>query len=100
MYSTDASKLLEENRKLKKENDLGYQFNSALIMVIIIGLIVSFCCINGLKKELNKTKSKLNMYEIMYNEVVNTREYKAVVACRQEDFWKIECLDFELNERK
>ena len=25
MYSTDASKLLEENRKLKKENDLGYQ---------------------------------------------------------------------------
>ena len=100
MYGKDVSDLLKENRKLKKENDLCYQFNLALIllMLLILAFSFSYCC--KIQNEQNRIKSKLQMYQLMYDEVVNTKEYKAVVACKQEDFWKLECLDFELNERK
>lgn len=96
----NTNELIAENKMLKRENTIATYFNTFLIIAIIIGLIVAIGIIKAQSDEIVKLKASNIQYSIFVDEIKSTKEIQAIDKCRDEDFWKAECLAYELNERK
>lgn len=96
----NTNELIAENKMLKKENTIAIYFNTFLIVVITISLIVSTGIIKAQSDEIVKLKASNIQYSIFVDEIKSTKEAQAIDKCKNEDFWKAECLAYELNERK
>lgn len=68
-------------------------YKKHLYFAINILVILLFCLSLLLLYNIKKVKSLKNDL----NQIKNSKEYKAVILCGTEDYWKIECLAEELN---
>lgn len=101
MTLTDYEKRLQERmKKLEKDNEIAYMFNSLLIIITIISVIVAVVSFNSAKIKGDFYKNQINQYKIFYDDYSNSKEYNAIQKCKNEKFWKAECIAYELNERR
>lgn len=101
MTLTDYEKRLQERmKKLEKDNEIAYMFNSLLIVITVIAVIVAVVNYKNAKFYKSFYTSQIKQYEFFVENFKATKEYKAIEKCQSEDFWKAECIVYELNERK
>jgi len=101
MTLTDYEKRLQERmKKLEKDNEIAYMFNSLLIVITVIAVIVAVVNYKNAKFYKSFYTSQIKQYEFFVENFKASKEYKAIEKCQSEDFWKAECIAYELNERK
>lgn len=101
MTLTDYEKRLQERmKKLEKDNDTAYMFNSFLIMITVISVVVAVVSFNTAKFKGDYYKNKIKQYQFYVDDIKASKEWKAIDKCKGEDFWKAECIAYELNEGK
>lgn len=88
-------------RRLKKENELAFWFNSFLIILLLIVLAISVFKVSILNNSLQKSENKVKQYQIYVDDVINTDEFKAVQKCKDGagERWMAECIACELELR-
>lgn len=97
-YNTDY--LREKIGRLKKDNDIAYRFNTFLILLSVIAIIAAVVNYKNAKFYKSFYTSQIKQYEFFVENFKASKEYKAIEKCQSEDFWKAECIAYELNERK
>ena len=96
-YNMIYNKREQEWLKKYEEQD---KINVYLIICLILSIIVSIYFTHKISLENFKLKQQINQYKIFYNDYSSSKEYNAIQKCKNEDFWKAECIAYELNERK
>lgn len=101
MTLTDYEKRLQERmKKLEKDNEIAYMFNSLLIVITVIAVIVAVVSFNSAKLKGDFYKNQIKQYQFYVDDMKASKEWKAITKCKNEDYWKAECIAYELNERK
>ena len=88
-------------KRLQRENNLGFTFNSILMAIIILGFAFSVIRITTLNQKIAIKDNKINQYQMYIDDVINTDEFKAVEKCREGvgEVWMAECIACELELR-
>lgn len=89
-------------RRLKRESDLGFTFNSILMIIIMVIFVFSVLKIASLNNKLYLKENKIKQYQMYIDDVINTDEFRAVQKCRDGagERWMAECIACELDMRK
>ena len=89
-------------RRLKRENDLSFTFNSILMIIILVIFVFSVLKIASLNNKLYLKENKIKQYQMDIDDVINTDEFRAVQKCRDGagERCMAECIACELDMRK
>lgn len=69
----NTNELIAENKMLKKENIMATYFNTVLMLIVIIGLIVSIGIIKAQNDEIVALKASNAQYSIYVDDIKSTK---------------------------
>ena len=89
-------------KRLQRENNLGFTFNSILMAIIILGFAFSVIRITTLNQKIVIKDNKIKQYQMYIDDVINTDEFKSVQKCKDGagERWMAECIACELELTK
>lgn len=98
-----------ETKLIAKENEFADDLRRVkgdmkvfIMASLLIGILIGyswhyFATKNYLEQEIEKHKAKIVYAENKLTEFMQTKEFKAVNKCNEENHWKAECIAWELN---
>lgn len=90
----------EREQEWLKRYEVQDKINVYLTIFIVLIIFISIYFIQKTSSENYRLKQQINQYKIFYDDYSNSKEYNAIQKCQNEDFWKAECIAYELNERR
>ena len=89
-----------EQEKLIKEMCLDTKSAGIAVWLtaIAIGIFLGyFWHYMAVKDIITKQNALIQRYEIAYEDLKNTKEMQAIAKCNDSEYWKAECIAWELN---
>jgi hypothetical protein len=90
----------EENEKMLKSvyedehSKIFFYIFTSILLGIFIGYFWHYC---STQPQINKLKKQNELYQIQYDTYINSPEKMAIDKCSTEDYWRADCLAWELN---
>ena len=92
-----------EQEKLIKELCLDKTSAGVFVWVtaILIGVFLGYAwCWSAMKGTVNQQNAQILQYKIYVDDVKSSKEWQAIDKCKDGDYWKAECIAWELNNAK
>lgn len=97
---SEEQKLLLENQALRKQiRDMQLDEQSAsfcrVFFLILLGIILGYSW--HYIQTINRMTAIEHQYKFYQENILESKEYKAIDKCKKEDYFKAECIAFELE---
>lgn len=97
---SEEQKLLLENQALRKQiRDMQLDEQSAsfcrVFFLILLGVFLGYFW--HFTQTEHRVKALENQYKIYKESIVESKEYQAITKCSNEDYFKADCIAFELE---
>ena len=97
---SEEQKLLLENQALRKQiNDMLLDEKSAsfcrVLFLILLGVILGYSW--HYIQTINRMTVLETQYKLYRESIIESKEYQAITKCSNEDFFKADCIAFELE---
>lgn len=90
----------EKEKKYKEKIEEQDNLNRWMFIIFFIIVAIMFGYIAKIKGDCFKLEYQIKQYKLFYEDISTSKEYKAIQKCKAEDFWKAECIAYELNDGK
>lgn len=90
----------KEKEKLLQEAYLDEKSAGVFVWVtaILIGVFLGYAwCWGAMKGTVNQQNAQIQQYKIYVDDVKSSKEWQAIDKCKDGDYWKAECIAWELN---